>query len=164
MNCVIFIQSSEEAYAFRIIEGSREREAQSGDCPPFLAYRFALDRKGLSVARASRRLEVVMPPAEVARELHIGSFEPAVFISSTGYTKLGQAVEYSESYSGNARRSPETVRPSWRIASKIRIKCASNTSAGSFALDGKCRTGCKTVPLPSMGAALISVPPTSRQR
>ena len=65
----------------------------------------ALDRKGLSVARASRRLEVVMPPAEVARELHIGSFEPAVFISSTGYTKLGQAVEYSESYYPASRSS-----------------------------------------------------------
>lgn len=58
----------------------------------------ALDGRGLSVARASRRLEVVMPPAAVAEELGVGSFEPAVFIASTGYTKVGRAVEYSESY------------------------------------------------------------------
>lgn len=65
----------------------------------------ALDRQGLSVARASRRLEVVMPPAGTAEELGIGPFEPAVFIASTGYTKLGQAVEYSESYYPASRSS-----------------------------------------------------------
>lgn len=65
----------------------------------------ALDRKGLSVVRASRRLEVAMPPFEVARELRIGAFEPTVFISSTGYTKLAQAVEYSESYYPASRSS-----------------------------------------------------------
>lgn len=65
----------------------------------------ALDRKGLSVVRASRCLEVVMPPIEVARDLGIGAFEPAVFISSTGYTKLSQAVEYSESYYPASRSS-----------------------------------------------------------
>lgn len=65
----------------------------------------ALDRQGLAVVRASRRLEVVMPPMEAAKELNIGAFEPAVFISSTGYTKLGQAVEYSESYYPASRSS-----------------------------------------------------------
>ena len=65
----------------------------------------ALDRQGISVVRASRRLEVVMPPAGVAEELGAGPFEPAVFITSTGYTKLGQAVEYSESYYPASRSS-----------------------------------------------------------
>ena len=65
----------------------------------------ALDQRGLSVARASRRLEVVMPPAEVSKELGIGPFEPVVLISSTGYTKLSQAVEYSESYYPASRSS-----------------------------------------------------------
>lgn len=65
----------------------------------------ALDRQGLAVVRASRRLEVVMPPAEVSKDLGIGSFEPAVFISSTGYTRLAQAVEYSESYYPASRSS-----------------------------------------------------------
>lgn len=65
----------------------------------------ALDRQELSVVRASRRLEVVMPPAGVAEELEAGPFEPAVFITSTGYTKLGQAVEYSESYYPASRSS-----------------------------------------------------------
>ena len=55
--------------------------------------------------RASRRLEVVMPPAEVSKELGIGPFEPVVLISSTGYTKLSQAVEYSESYYPASRSS-----------------------------------------------------------
>ncbi len=65
----------------------------------------ALDRQDLSVVRASRRLEVVMPPAEVAAGLGTGCFEPAVFIASTGYTRLGQAVEYSESYYPASRSS-----------------------------------------------------------
>lgn len=58
----------------------------------------ALEDRGLAVAHASRRLEVVMPPAEVAAALRIGPFEPAVFISSVGRTASGLAIEYSESY------------------------------------------------------------------
>ena len=58
----------------------------------------ALEERGLAVAHASRKLEVVMPPAEVAAALRIGPFEPAVFISSVGHTASGLAIEYSESY------------------------------------------------------------------
>lgn len=65
----------------------------------------ALDSRDLSVVHASRRLEVVMPPAEVAAGLGIGAFEPTVFITSRGYTQSGQAVEYSESYYPASRSS-----------------------------------------------------------
>lgn len=65
----------------------------------------ALDNRGLSVIRASRRLEVVMPPAQVASGLEIGPFEPTVLITSRGYTKDGQAVEYSVSYYPASRSS-----------------------------------------------------------
>ena len=65
----------------------------------------ALDSRGLSVVHASRRLEVVMPPSEVAAGLGIGAFEPAVFISSKGSTINGQMVEYSESYYPASRSS-----------------------------------------------------------
>ena len=58
----------------------------------------ALDARGLAVAHASRRLEVTMPPAEIAVDLKISPFEPTVWITSLGYTKSGQVVEYSESY------------------------------------------------------------------
>lgn len=65
----------------------------------------ALDSRDLSVVHASRRLEVVMPPAEVAAGLGIGGFEPAVLITSQGYTKTGQVVEYSVSYYPASRSS-----------------------------------------------------------
>ena len=65
----------------------------------------ALDSRGLSVAHASRRLEVVMPPEEVAAGLEITAFEPAAFIVSRGYTGSGQAVEYTESYYPASRSS-----------------------------------------------------------
>ncbi len=65
----------------------------------------ALDRQGLSVVRASRRLEVVMPPEQAALALGIGSFEPAAYIASRGYTKDGVVVEYSESYYPASRSS-----------------------------------------------------------
>ena len=58
----------------------------------------ALDRRRLSVAHASRRLEVVMPPAEVTAGLGISAFEPTVYITSKGTTRDGVPVEYSESY------------------------------------------------------------------
>ena len=70
--------------------------------------RKASERKGseyiekilvpVEVAHASRRLEVTMPPAEIAVDLKISPFEPTVWITSLGYTKSGQVVEYSESY------------------------------------------------------------------
>lgn len=65
----------------------------------------ALDARGLAVAHASRRLEVTMPPAEIAVALKISPFEPAVRITSLGYTKNGQLVEYSESYYPASRSS-----------------------------------------------------------
>ncbi len=65
----------------------------------------ALDSRGLSVVHASRRLEVVMPPEEVAAELGITPFEPTAFIASQGYTGSGQTVEYTESYYPASRSS-----------------------------------------------------------
>ena len=75
----------------------------------------ALDSRGLSVVHASRRLEVVMPPSEVAVGLGIGAFEPTVFISSKGSTRNGQMVEYSESYYPASRSSfqIEIQREEW---------------------------------------------------
>ena len=57
-----------------------------------------LDSRGLTVMRTSQRLDVRMPPAEVAAELKLSPFEPTVYIVSTGYSQNGTAVEYSESY------------------------------------------------------------------
>lgn len=65
----------------------------------------ALDRRGLSVVHASRKLEVVMPPAEVAAGLGITPFEPTAFITSQGYTQSGQVIEYTESYYPASRSS-----------------------------------------------------------
>ncbi len=65
----------------------------------------ALDGRGLSVAHASRRLEVVIPPKEVAAGLEITAFEPTAFIASRGYTASGQVVEYTESYYPASRSS-----------------------------------------------------------
>ena len=65
----------------------------------------ALDNRDLSVTDASRRLEVVMPPADVAAGLGINLFEPTVYITSLGYTRNGQLVEYSESYYPASRSS-----------------------------------------------------------
>ena len=65
----------------------------------------ALDTRGLSVVHASRKLEVVIPPAEVAAGLGITPFEPAAFISSRGYTQGGQVIEYTESYYPASRSS-----------------------------------------------------------
>lgn len=53
---------------------------------------------GAKVTRASRRLEVRMPPEEVARALKLGPFEPAIYITSIGRTAGGAAVEYAVSY------------------------------------------------------------------
>lgn len=65
----------------------------------------ALERRGLAVVRASRRLEIVMPPKEAALALGVGAFEPAAYIASQGYTRDGVAVEYSESYYPASRSS-----------------------------------------------------------
>ena len=65
----------------------------------------ALDARGLSVVHASRKLEVAMPPAEVAAGLEITIFEPTAFITSQGYTQNGQVVEYTESYYPVSRSS-----------------------------------------------------------
>ena len=65
----------------------------------------AFDSRNLTVCHASRRLEVVMPPAEAAAGLGMNSFEPAVFITSLGYTAGGQIIEYSESYYPASRSS-----------------------------------------------------------
>lgn len=65
----------------------------------------ALDARGLSVVHASRKLEVAMPPAEVAAGLGITPFEPTAFIISQGYTRSGQVVEYTESYYPASRSS-----------------------------------------------------------
>ncbi len=65
----------------------------------------ALDKRGLSVVHASRRLEVLMPPPEAAQALDISAFEPAVFIASKGYLADGRPIEYSESYYPASRSS-----------------------------------------------------------
>ena len=60
-------------------------------------YAFFAERR-LTVVRASKHLEVVIPSEEIAAELKISVFEPTVFIASTGYREDGAAVEYSESW------------------------------------------------------------------
>ena len=64
-----------------------------------------LDARNLSVIHASRRLEIVMPPAGVATELAITPFEPAAYITSRGFTKDRLVVEYTESYYPASRSS-----------------------------------------------------------
>lgn len=64
-----------------------------------------LDKRNLSIVHASRRLEVVIPPKEVASGLGITGFEPAAYITSRGFTRSGQVVEYSESYYPASRSS-----------------------------------------------------------
>ena len=64
-----------------------------------------LDNRHLAIAYTSKKLEVTMPPADVAAGLGITTFEPTVFICSCGYTESGQIVEYSESYYPASRSS-----------------------------------------------------------
>lgn len=64
-----------------------------------------LDSRGLTVMRTSQRLDVRMPPADIAAGLEMSPFEPAVYIAATGYTQNGTAVEYSESYYPASRSS-----------------------------------------------------------
>lgn len=70
-----------------------------------ISFYDALDSKKLSVVHAFRKLEIVMPPAEVAASLGITSFEPAAYITSMGYTKDKIVVEYTESYYPASRSS-----------------------------------------------------------
>lgn len=70
-----------------------------------LSFYDALDSRNLSIAHASRRLEIVMPPAEVAVALAITPFEPAAYITSRGCTKDGIVAEYTESYYPAGRSS-----------------------------------------------------------
>lgn len=63
-----------------------------------LSFYDVLSQRKMDVRRAVRHLEVVMPPAEVSAALGLSAFEPCIFISSTGYTASGVAVEYAESY------------------------------------------------------------------
>lgn len=70
-----------------------------------ISFYDALDNKKLSVVHASRKLEIVMPPAEVAASLGITSFEPAAYITSISYTKDKIVVEYTESYYPASRSS-----------------------------------------------------------
>lgn len=65
----------------------------------------ALAERGLSVVRASRQLEVTMPPPEVAAGLEISAFEPTAYIVSRGETREGLPVEYSESWYPASRSS-----------------------------------------------------------
>ena len=57
-----------------------------------------LSMQDLMVKHASRTLEVVHPPLDVAVALGISSFEPTVFITSRGKTESQILIEYSESY------------------------------------------------------------------
>lgn len=63
-----------------------------------LSFYEVMAGRGLEVRHASRRLEVVPPPAEVAAQLEISPFEPTILITSTGLTGDGKRVEYTESY------------------------------------------------------------------
>ena len=64
-----------------------------------------LEELGRPVVHASRRLEVVMPPAEAASGLRITPFEPVIYIVSQGLTRDNLVVEYSESYYPASRSS-----------------------------------------------------------
>ncbi len=70
-----------------------------------ISFYDALDSRKLSVVHASRKLEIVMPPAEVAANLGITSFEPTAYITSIGYTKDKLIMEYTESYYPASRSS-----------------------------------------------------------
>lgn len=70
-----------------------------------VSFYDALDNKKLSVVHASRRLEIVMPPTEIAASLGITSFEPTAYITSMGYTKDKLVIEYTESYYPASRSS-----------------------------------------------------------
>lgn len=61
----------------------------------FYAY---LARCGLKVCHASRTLEVIVPPPEIAAALALSPFEPAVYVESVGFDARGRRIEYAQSY------------------------------------------------------------------
>lgn len=63
-----------------------------------VSFYDVLHTRNLDVRRASRKLEVIPPPPEVAAALEISPFEPVVFITSQGRMENGIPVEYTESY------------------------------------------------------------------
>lgn len=62
------------------------------------SFYAALDAQNLSVKHASRKLEVMVAPAEVAAGLEISPFEPVIFISSREHSEDMVPVAYAESY------------------------------------------------------------------
>lgn len=63
-----------------------------------LSFYAVLSERHLEVRHASRQLEVVPPPEEVAARLEISPFEPAIYITSVGRMASGRPIEYTESY------------------------------------------------------------------
>lgn len=57
-----------------------------------------LESRGLKVCHASRTLEVVTPPPEVAAALELSPFEPAIYVDSVGVDARRRRVEYAQSY------------------------------------------------------------------
>jgi Transcriptional regulators len=70
-----------------------------------ISFYDALDSRKLSVLHASRKLEIIMPPVEIAASLGITTFEPTAYITSLGYTKDKLVIEYTESYYPASRSS-----------------------------------------------------------
>ncbi len=71
----------------------------------YISFYDALDSRKLSVLHASRKLEIIMPPVEIAASLGITTFEPTAYITSLGYTKDKLVIEYTESYYPASRSS-----------------------------------------------------------
>ena len=91
-----------------VVEGDREHYAfqapfallpdmarQDFTDTSFYAY---LARCGLKVCHASRTLEVIVPPPEIAAALALSPFEPAVYVESVGFDARGRRIEYAQSY------------------------------------------------------------------
>lgn len=80
--------------------------------PDFMAHDFTdnsfyryLEEKKLSVRKASRILEVIMPTAEDAKLLEMSPFEPVIRINSLGFAAGGTPVEYTENLYPAGRNS-----------------------------------------------------------
>ena len=71
-----------------------------------------LEARGLKVCHASRVLEVVVPPPQVAKALELSPFEPAIYVDSVGFDARGRRVEYAQSYypAGSSRFLIEVER------------------------------------------------------
>lgn len=57
-----------------------------------------LEKYGLGISHVSRRLEVRRADDEVCTALETGSWEPVIMVTSTGYLKNGEVIEYAQSY------------------------------------------------------------------